>query len=902
MGSARGRRANDDSPRGRSRSNASETPSTMMSGHPPYSRSINHLKGKNKERRGSTADASSFDVNPDSSIYPLLYPYPIPIPTNINEPFGFASPGPSESRPKPRTSKASFCLPTSRLGKRLSGNKNDLDDTPEVAYDHNRINPPAYLTANSGSDSADLINSRYFATEFVLPLFADREVILEWKGSVVSGSSGREEVMVPDHLTDAQKWNGLVYGRAGRPKVDESKSLATGSGGGREGTAAPAMTLEVKKEETYGEAGPDAVSPIKSTDPGKANAVDEAVVDSPLPERPDETDGPVDQDEAAAEMDIDMQLLGDEGDGPEAGTDTGPSQSASIAVDGLREQSNLEVETIGASPVSLPNPSTITRSVMTDPVGDRPTQRGLPLQIGPMSGQSGGPERKYSNRRFDESEIEPNFDEPEPKTIDLLTSKPLPSPLPYRVMVPSQSAEIPRRMSSGRPQLADLLNDESAKPLRPSASPVANITPLVRSPPPPSSMAFMLNSPSNFSRPNRATGSPAPFTRTALGNMEIPAYRGSPSWPPPMPMSPYGRPQLSPQANVNLQGRNIAHQGFHLIPIMGHHPHQPHPAHFAYAGPPMQYPSRRVPDHPPRLASRSPTPPRMSTGPVEIPPDMVVGSHVHRPMPFQMASPFLDDAQEDITEADTEVETPATPPRPKRGNAKKTVVESPVDITKPDLMPSSSRSNSNSSPDRPSRMAKAQSKRGRGRSTGSSRTREGSSVKLSSQSTPSVPPRLQSPAPTIVSARPQPKQKRKLSTVNEVYRGQDASSKKANTNKALFSSATSSSRNSVSGPDPRTGSQMLPDIDVDDHPAAESEDELLLGPEGHQEFDDHIPKRKTSSSVLDSQSYINDSSSRLKETNYKKKAAVTMTPVGPAKATRSNDVANGSTRRRTRNR
>jgi len=882
----------------------------MMSGHPPYSRSVNNLKGRNKERSGSTADASFLDFNPDTSVYPLLYPYPIPIPANVNEPFGFASPGPSESRPKPRTSKSSFSLPTSRFGKRLSGNKSDLDDNPPaVAYDYNRINPPAYLSANSGSDSADLINSRYFANEFVLPLFAHREVISEWKENVASGSSNREEDTIPDHLTDAQRWNGLVYGRAGKPKVDGSKALVTDSGDGKDGTATSAMTLEVKKEETYGEGGPDAISPIKpgvseSVDPDTANMIDEAVSDLPLPETPDVTEGPVDQDEAAAEMDIDLQLLGDEGDGPEVITETGPTQSADIAVNDSGEQSTLEVETIRASPISSSVQPTITSDdTRTGPVDDRLAKRGSPFQVGRVNRQIDGTGREYDERRFDESEIEPNFgDEPASETTELLTTRPLPSTSSHRVTVPSRNGEISRRVSSGRPQLADLLNDESAKSPRLSTSPVVGVSSLVRSPPPPSSMAFMLNSPSASSRSNRTPGLPAPFSRTALGNMEIPAFRGSPSSPYPMTMSPYGRPQLSPQASVNLQGRNIAHQGFHLVPIMGNHPQYTHPGHFAYAGPPVQYPPRRLPDHPPRPASRSPTPPRMSTGPVEIPPDIVRGSIINQPMPIQMASPFLDDAQEDITEADTEVETPATPPRPKKGNARKKVIESPVDFTKPDLMPSSSRSNSNSSPDRPSRMATAQSKRGRGRSTGSSRTREGSSVKLSSQSTPSVPPRLKSPAPAIVSARPQPKQKRKLSTVNEVYRGQDATSKKANTNKALFSSATSSSRNSVSGPDPPPGSQLVSGIDVDDHPTAESEDELLLGPEGHQEFDDDVPKRKISSNVLDSQTHINDSSSRSKEVNYKKKAAASATPFGPAKATRSNDTANGGTRRRTRNR
>lgn len=84
------------------------------------------------------------------------------------------------------------------------------------AYESNPVNPPAYLFQPSGSLSADVINSRYFAREFTLPVF---DPLVVDGPPVVSGCEGEEDEWNAqvESSRETREWVEWMYDRATAP-------------------------------------------------------------------------------------------------------------------------------------------------------------------------------------------------------------------------------------------------------------------------------------------------------------------------------------------------------------------------------------------------------------------------------------------------------------------------------------------------------------------------------------------------------------------------------------------------------------------------------------------------------------------------------------------------------------
>lgn len=968
--SGRGRRGGGDqsmSVRGRSRSNVSETPSVSMmtSGHGQSSR-INNLKGKQRESRMSTLASPAPEHGTDSWVYPALYPYPLPL-TSM-DPSRQPTPVPTDSRPKARHSRTSFTPSTatatkpSNANKRFSaGGASDIaqpsDSSPNQRYyERNRINPPAYLSLPSGSASADLINSRFFGNEFALPLFADPEVVAEWNGQVrgskneVEGDMEGNSTGLPEQLRDAQGWTEMVYERPGRSWTGGRNMR--GKSVGPEKTPDPElMTYEVKKE-AIDESEQDDTKKTEPTIPepevGLKNAMTEGTADAgeaddpTSPQKQMQVDVDMDQveAEAEAEMDVDMQLMGDEGDQKDlAHQAIQAEQSSVVPVPENLNETALDVQMDQLEPLDEPDDVVVANDDREkSPMGSRPAERRsslaallapVPAELDDRENGDGAEQSGVQGiiQPDEEEDLDPEFrgmTASEPVLREVATSVPVMTrQQAMSIEVPSSSTSIPLpETSSVRPSQArspERQDDRRTSARRSSGRGLHSSSPL-ESGSLQSSIPFMLNPVDQDVPPSpngHGLGPPDTFSSaTSAGNFPPPFTSASSvrrtSFPQPIPYQ-------SPMP-VNLESQLISPQGFHVVPRT-----PSHTGRFSLELPSTPLtplgPSQRTEA---KLAPRSPTPPRMSTGPADLPSGPFIDPFPPVSLPTPSPSVSIDEAKEDM-ETDDMPQTPATSPMvvepSKVPETMKTRKKPSVDLA-PVTVPSSSRSRSTESPERPTRAgrttARSNSVRGRGASRGHSRARDTSSARRSTQSTASsTPQRVKSPPP-VQSTRPRPKQAKRLQSINEgATNGESAGSSKRQISgrpslntlpgNRIDRPMPSVSRQSTSNSDLRLASQLSYEDDTTDHHSAVgSEDELALKPKETKKKKHSPPQPEQQQQQQQSQP--SGSSGTSKDVKKKPKTQPTQPPpsqpigpTGPAKATRSNDTnPPKSTRRMTR--
>jgi hypothetical protein len=969
--SGRGSRGGGDqsmSVRGRSRSNVSETPSVSMmtSGHGQSSR-ISNLKGKQRESRMSTLASPAPEHGTDNWVYPALYPYPLPL-TSM-DPSRQPTPAPTDSRPKARHSRTSFTPSTATVTKPSNSNKRfsaggasdtaqHSDSSPNQRYyERNRINPPAYLSLPSGSASADLINSRFFGNEFALPLFADPEVVAEWNGRV-RGSKNESEgikdgdaVGLPEQLGDAQGWMEMVYERPERSWTGGRDMR--GKSVGPEKTPDPElMTYEVKKEvieEGEQDDTKKTEPPIPEPEVGRKNAATETTAeageadDPTSPQTQMQVDVYMDQveAEAEAEMDVDMQLMGDEGDQKDSAHQAIQAEQSSIVpVPENLNETALDVQMDEPEPLDKPDDVVVANEDRKkSPVASRPAERrsSLAALLAPVPAEldeqgNGGeaePIGAHSIIQPDEEEdLDPEFrgtTASEPVSHDVATLVPVMTmQQAMSIEIPSSSMSIPLPGASsvrpGQPRSPEQRDDRRTSTRQSSGRGLHSSSPR-ESGSLQSSIPFMLNPVDQDVPPSpngHGLGPPDAFSSaTSTGNFPPPFTSASSarrtSFPQPMPYQ-------SPMP-VNLESQLISPQGFHIVPRTPRHT-----GRFSLELPSTPLtplgPSQRTEA---KLAPRSPTPPRMSTGPADLPSGPFIDPFPPVSLPTPSPSVSIDEAKEDM-ETDDMPQTPATSPMvvepSKVPETMKTRKKPSVDLA-PVTVPSSSRSRSTESPEKPTRVgrttARSNSVRGRGASRGHSRARDTSSARRSTQSTASsTPQRVKSPPP-VQSTRPRPKQAKRLQSINEgATNGESAgSSKRQNSGRPSLTTLPgnridrpmpSVSRQSTSNSDLRLASQLSYEDDTTDHHSAVgSEDELALKPKETKKKK-HSPPQPEQQQQQQQQSQPSGSSGTSKDVKKKPKTQPTQPPpsqpigpTGPAKATRSNDTnPPKSTRRMTR--
>lgn len=855
----------------------------------------------------------AYETPPESWVYPQLYPYPLPLVSM--DPSRQPTPVPPESRPKARHSRTSFTPATSArpTNKRWSG----ASDTPGLSvadptryYELNRINPPAYLSLPSGSQSADLINSRFFKKEFSLPLFADPAVVAEWNIGV-GAEPGDQGEGLPGEVSDAQGWNSLVYSRTGKGGGRAEGKRVEENDGARE-----PMTFEVKQEiiaEEQEDVNP-ASALIQEKDMVSQPQMAGAVAEEFGIDRQSTTQMELDMDpaEAEAEMDVDMQLMGDEGDQAGRAAIEEPSRMPSkdrqsphdIVEDAEpvidhEETADVPTQTSGRASLAAllcPEPEQPEEHTNGHPNGmdvETPAGFGSPMQV------------------EDEDDLDPEFRgvaESYPAHVE--PDQPVSEPRGTRRQ--TMSIDIPRSnisslladgQEAGPVQAQSVQTEDMKMPLRRSSG-----RNLMNSSPVQSSIPFMLNP-----MDNDVPASPANGRLPAIADSELSSGRRSSGAPlPHTSMLPASRRTSLPQSlahqsplTINLESQLITPHGFHIVPRT--------PSHAASF--PMELPCTPLtPLGPsqksePKPVARSPTPPRMSVGPVELPPGEFIDPFPPVSLPTPSPSVSLDEMK-DMTETEDAPQTPATSPpvaMPSKASKREPKKKSSANVGPANIL-SSSQSRSTESPEKQPRMgrttARSNSGRGRGASRGHPRARDTSSARRSTHSTGSSTPQVMRPPTPPQSARPRPKQPRKLPSINEGPLMGESSSKRqppgrSNTTPSVnrIDRSLPSARQSLSNNDSRLAAQLSYDDDTTDHHSTVgSEDELALKPKG-------LVKKKKPSPVQVDQVPTQPSGTSGSSKEFKKKKNQQPTPQpnvpsGPAKATRSNDVATPKINRR----